>query len=167
MVIPCQCTGSIEFAHEHCMKEWIKRRVEADPKSKASCEVCSSDFNYRKASVRTFDCEQLGRNCKKHKKSLVCFAVVYSLLVVVLLGLIGLVVAGRKHDDLFISAFLSQGAGMTVLVSIIVLFSLAMVVVMVLFLSEYVVRQDVVIDRVLNYQQPKSFLKNYRVYFKQ
>lgn len=27
LVLPCKCTGSMESAHQHCLIEWIKRRV--------------------------------------------------------------------------------------------------------------------------------------------
>jgi E3 ubiquitin-protein ligase DOA10 len=56
LIVPCKCTGSVEATHEHCLKEWIKRRVEQYPKKRASCEVCNTEFNYTLANRRTFDC---------------------------------------------------------------------------------------------------------------
>lgn len=41
-----------------------------------------------------------------------------------------------------------------------------LLVIMVLFISEYVVRQEVVIAEVNNYKEPPAFVKNFKIYFK-
>lgn len=52
------------------------------------------------------------------------------------------------------------------MVSILVIYSVALLVVTILFISEYLVREDVVISQVFKYVEPKNFIKNYKIYFK-
>ena len=166
MVIPCRCTGSIEYAHEHCMKEWVKRRVEQEPKKKASCEVCSTPFVYRTANRRHFDCNQLHRHYQKDKKAVLTTFLVYILFWVAWIGIMALVAASKSVQDMPLSALVGQSAGMTIMASVLAIYALGMLVVTVLLISEYFVREDVVISRVCNYFEPKNNPRNMRIYFK-
>ena len=139
MITPCKCTGSIEYAHEHCMIEWIKRRLENEPKKKPCCEVCGSEFKYRESNRRHFDVSVLWKHCDKEPKSLACFFVVYGLFFVGFFAIIGLVAAGKNDKNLFINSFLNKSSGMTIVISVLAVYCLAMIVITVLFISEYLV----------------------------
>jgi hypothetical protein len=41
-----------------------------------------------------------------------------------------------------------------------------LIVIIVLFISEYVVRQEVLIAEVNNYKESPTFVKNFKIYFK-
>lgn len=61
---------------------------------------------------------------------------------------------------------LNSGGGTTIIISILIIYFLALAVIGVLFISDYLVREDVVISQALSYCEPKSFIKNYKIYFK-
>jgi len=50
--------------------------------------------------------------------------------------------------------------------SVLAIYILGMLVVTILLISEYFVREDVVISKVCNYYEPKNNFKNMRIYFK-
>lgn len=108
LIIPCKCTGSIEYTHEHCLIEWIKRRVEMDRKRKASCEVCHTEFRYRLANQRHFDCGELGRHYRRDRKSLLSFLVFYLVFLLVLLAMVGMVVVSKEDETFFLASFAAQ-----------------------------------------------------------
>ena len=54
---------------------------------------------------------------------------------------------------------------MTIAISTIAVYFLAMIVITILFISEYLVREDVIITKVMNYSESKV-VKNMRIYFK-
>jgi len=55
---------------------------------------------------------------------------------------------------------------MTVMASVLAIYILGMLVVTILLISEYFVREDVVISKVCNYYEPKNNFKHMRIYFK-
>jgi polyferredoxin len=148
------------------MKEWVKRRVEQEPKAKASCEVCHTAFLYRTANQRHFDCDQLQRHYQRNKKSVLTFFLVYALFWLVWLGILALVASSKSNEGMPLYSFVNQSAGMTIMASILAIYVLGMLVVTILLISEYFVREDVVISRVCNYYEPKNNFKNMRIHFK-
>lgn len=58
------------------------------------------------------------------------------------------------------------GTTMVVYVCVILLWIVVLVVVGILFISEYVVRQETIIADVGDYLQPPTFLKNFKIYFR-
>jgi hypothetical protein len=165
IITPCRCTGSIEYAHEHCMVEWIKRRLSIDSKKKASCEVCSTDFRFKAANSRHFDCDELSKHYQKQRKELLIFFLVYGSFFLLFFVLTALVIVATEDSTFFMHSFVSQSAGVTICVSVLVIFGLALLVVGVLFVSEYLVREEVVISRVLNFEELKQ-ARNYKIYFR-
>ena len=61
---------------------------------------------------------------------------------------------------------MTSGGGSTIIISVLVIYSLALLVVGILFVSEYVVREDVVVAEVNRYVEPKSFINSYKIYFR-
>jgi hypothetical protein len=53
-----------------------------------------------------------------------------------------------------------------VMVTILVLYFIVLVVIGILFISEYVVKQEISIYDVLNYSEQPHFAKNYKIYFR-
>ena len=45
-VSPCECTGTMEFVHRSCLKQWI------EVKKSDSCEVCNQKYNLPLRVVR-------------------------------------------------------------------------------------------------------------------
>lgn len=52
-IIPCICSGSMEYVHEDCLKNWIIGKY-SDFNS-AKCEVCKSSFNL--TAVKSYSCK--------------------------------------------------------------------------------------------------------------
>jgi hypothetical protein len=53
-ISPCLCTGSMEFVHEDCLKNWILGKYTQF--NSAKCEVCKQSFNL--ATVKKFTCKR-------------------------------------------------------------------------------------------------------------
>jgi hypothetical protein len=139
--------------------------VDSNPKVKARCEVCDAEFNYRVTNVRIFDCEELRKNYERDKCNLRCFALIYGLFLVGLVGLICMVAVANGVEELK-KVIIPTGTTIVVYVCVIMLWIVVMVVVGILFISEYVVRQEAIIADVGDYLQPASFLKNFKIYFR-
>lgn len=78
-----------------------------------------------------------------------------------------MIIAGLSQSvDFFMTTFMTSGGGSTIIISVLVIYSLALLVVGILFVSEYVVREDVVVAEVNQYVEPKSFINSYKVYFR-
>jgi E3 ubiquitin-protein ligase DOA10 len=44
LISPCLCTGSVQYMHECCLKEWLKAK--SSDVQAAECELCKHKFDY-------------------------------------------------------------------------------------------------------------------------
>lgn len=52
LISPCQCTGSVQFLHVNCLREWLKTKLESSASGKSTvytwtsphCELCKGEF---------------------------------------------------------------------------------------------------------------------------
>lgn len=66
MISPCECSGSLKFVHQNCLKEWLHTRVvkasEADEDSRqlTDCQICKTAIPVRMQMMRRFrSCQQI------------------------------------------------------------------------------------------------------------
>ena len=168
VIAPCKCTGSVKYTHVRCLAEWIKRKVESNARKRASCEICEAEFSYRLSSVRIFDCEELSRNYQLHRSSIRCFTATYAAFVLLFLAAVGVLAAAQRNaaDGRLKAALVPNSTTSAIYVTLLVVYFIVLVVVAILFVSEYVVRQELAVSEVTAYKEPSPFLKNYKIYFK-
>lgn len=168
VIAPCKCTGSVKYAHVRCLAEWIRRKVESNARARASCEICEAEFSYRVSHVRIFDCEELSRNYQLHRSSIRCFFAAYAGFLLLFLAAIAVLAVAQRSaaDGKIKAALVPNSTTSAVYITILVIYFIVLVVVAILFVSEYVVRQELAVSDVTAYKEPSHFLKNYKIYFK-
>lgn len=154
VIAPCKCTGSVKYTHVKCLAEWIKRKVESNAKTRASCEICEAEFSYRLSNVRIFDCEELSRNYQIHKSSIRCFAAAYAAFLLLFLAAIAVLASAQRNaaDGKIKAALVPNSTTNAIYVTILVIYFIVLVVVAILFVSEYVVRQELAVSDVTAYK---------------
>lgn len=45
LIAPCQCSGSVRFIHQTCLKRWIFSQ--SSPESGPKCELCSAPYKLK------------------------------------------------------------------------------------------------------------------------
>jgi hypothetical protein len=78
---PCLCTGSVQYMHESCLKEWVM--VKFSDVQSAACELCKHTFNYETVLVSNLK----ALTCSKVSKR-----VILTLLMMVGLAVLALIV---------------------------------------------------------------------------
>ena len=51
LICPCQCKGSIQYVHVHCLEQW--RRSSANPRSFYQCDQCCYHYSFRRTMIST------------------------------------------------------------------------------------------------------------------
>jgi E3 ubiquitin-protein ligase MARCH7 len=74
MIKPCKCTGTVEFVHEGCLREWIRTKVErSEAKEIITCELCQAEYNYGQEEMKQFECSQAWVSWKKNRGEMQCY----------------------------------------------------------------------------------------------
>lgn len=69
-------------------------------------------------------------------------------------------------SNLFLSQMLATSGGATIMSFVVVIYFVGLLVVAILFISEYVVRSEILITGVINFKEIKNLAKNYKIYFR-
>ncbi|XP_036397057.1 probable E3 ubiquitin-protein ligase MARCHF10 [Megalops cyprinoides] len=58
--MPCQCTGSLQYVHQDCLKRWIQTKVQSGAELAAvkTCELCKASLHL---DLEDFDVEECYR----------------------------------------------------------------------------------------------------------
>lgn len=171
LVRACKCTGSISYAHEKCLVQWIKRRIEQSYKVRARCEVCDGEFNYRVSHQRVFDTEEFMRNYSRDKVSFRAYFVLFSMMLLGWLGLVVVLIIASTNSAAgkMISGEIFQSSSVKVIyICSIFIYSVVILVVVLLFISEFAVRTEVKVRDVYEYVEKGmgGKAKNYKIYFR-
>lgn len=52
LVSPCKCSGSLAYVHQHCLKQWIYKRLDKPvypgqfSQYNINCEICKTDYRF-------------------------------------------------------------------------------------------------------------------------
>jgi hypothetical protein len=153
LIKPCRCTGTVEYAHGACLREWIRTKSEKG-ETKVACELCQTDYNYDKEEDKKFDCTQLFVSWRKRKKGVVLYLALEFVALFLLGGLIALTIIAGDDEGLRAKVMPSQPVKLAYAMAIL-LCSLFAILTAVIFVGEFCVRHEVAI-RVRKYVTPRQ-----------
>ncbi|TRY82470.1 hypothetical protein DNTS_029956 [Danionella cerebrum] len=65
LIVPCKCTGSLQFVHQDCIKKWLRSKISSGSNLEAitTCELCKEKLHL---NIENFDINELYRS---HERS--------------------------------------------------------------------------------------------------
>ena len=92
LITPCQCSGSVRFVHDECLKTWIiSKKMDLE---KTSCELCKIKFTMKIAYTLKFYPKLILQEGLMSFLSCICL----SILLIILFAIIGYVVTTWYND---------------------------------------------------------------------
>ncbi|XP_041087359.1 probable E3 ubiquitin-protein ligase MARCHF10 isoform X2 [Polyodon spathula] len=66
---PCQCTGSIQYVHQDCLKQWVQAKIKAGAELSVirTCELCKESLKLDMDGFDVEDCYQKHRNARNQE----------------------------------------------------------------------------------------------------
>ncbi|XP_062303353.1 E3 ubiquitin-protein ligase MARCH7 isoform X5 [Osmerus eperlanus] len=60
LMVPCRCTGSLQFVHQDCIKQWLRSKISSgsDLEAITTCELCKKKLQL---NIENFDVNELYR----------------------------------------------------------------------------------------------------------
>ena len=143
----------MQYAHEYCLCEWIKRKINFKSKAKVNCQVCDQPFEYKINKRLFFSWEQLKVNYQRCYEIYRCFFIMMSILLVVWLSFVTLIAIGLAQSDggWVKSHILFADQTRIIFLCIILVYFLIMVFVSLLFVAQYGVKTEYLVKNMQNY----------------
>lgn len=154
MVRPCRCTGTVEFTHEKCLREWIRTRAEKG-EERVACELCQTEYSYEQGEAKRFKCSQLLASWQSGGGEMRCYLLLLLFALFLLAALIALVVYATTAEEGLRAKIMPSRIVMLAYIGAIVLSSLFLLFVASLFVSQYCVRTETLI-RLRKYFPPRQ-----------
>jgi hypothetical protein len=127
------------YTHEHCLCEWIKRKINFKLKFKVRCEVCDEPFDYKISKKLSLSFDHLKLNYTRFYVTYRCFFIVMAILILIWLALVVVVGVGSSetYNGWIKNNLMSAPQSSIIYISVIIVYVLILTFVILLFLAEY------------------------------